>query len=113
MTYVQSGAQIETDLEHTQLVETARVVRAKVTRRTVQKEDIITVEKVKKRIRLRTRREQESWEKKEYSRRQCPKRERLKFVRFYRAISAMARLRIASMNPEDQLEYQLSDEGGQ
>ena len=95
------------------MTETVRTVRAKVTYRTVQKGDIITVEKTKERIRLRTRRKQESWEKKEYSRRQCPKRERPKCVRFYRAISVMTRLRIASMNPEDQLEYQLSDEGGQ
>ena len=113
MTYVQSGTQTETDLKHTQLAETTCTVRVKVTCRIVQKGDIVTVEKAKERIRLRTRREQESWEKKEYSRRQYPKRKRLKFVRFYRTISAMARLRIASMNPEDQLEYQLSDEGGQ
>ena len=95
------------------MAEAARAARVKATRRTVQKGGIITVKKAKERVRLRTRREQESWEKKEYSQRQCPKRERPKFVRFYRTISAMARLRIASMNPEDQLEYQLSDEGGQ
>ena len=101
MAHVQSGAQAETDLEHTQLAEAARTARAKATCRTVQKGGIITVEKAKERIRLRTRREQESWEKKEYSRRQCPKRERLKFVRFYRTISVMARLRIVSMNPKN------------
>ena len=60
MTHVQSGTQAETDLEHTQLAEVARAARTKVTRRTVQKGDIITVERVKERIRLRTRREQES-----------------------------------------------------
>ena len=100
-------------MKHTQLAKAARTIRAKATHRTVQKGDIITVERAKERIRLRTRREQESWEKKEYSRRQCPKRERPKFVRFYRAISAHARLRIASMDSEDQLYYQLSDRGGQ
>ena len=60
MTYVQSETQIETNLEHTQLVETVRVTCTKVTRRTVQKGGVITVEKVKKQIRLRTQREQES-----------------------------------------------------
>ena len=60
MTRVQLGVQIETDLEHTQLVEVVRTVHTKVTYRTVQKGGIITVERVKKRIRLRTRRKQES-----------------------------------------------------
>ena len=112
MACVQSGAQAEADLEHTQLTEAARVTRTKATRRTVQKGGVITVEKAKERIRLRTQREQESWEK-EYTRRQCPKRERRKFVRFYSAISAIARVRIASMDSEEQLEYQLSDIEGQ
>ena len=35
MTRVQSRAQAETDLEHTQLAETARTARAKATYRTV------------------------------------------------------------------------------
>ena len=100
-------------MKHTQLTETTHTARTKVTYRIVQKGGVITVEKVKKRIRLRTQREQESWEKKEYTRRQCPKRERRKFVRFYSAISAIARVRIASMDSEEQLEYQLSDIEGQ
>ena len=113
MTHVQSGTQAKEDLKHSQLAETARVVRAKVTRRTVQKEGIITVERTKECIGLRTKKEQDIWEKKEHTRRQCPKRERPKFVRFYRAISAYARLRISAMDPEDQLNYQISDEEGQ
>ena len=54
MTYVQSGVQAETDLKYIQLTETARVARTKAMYHTVQKEGVITVEKVKKRIRLRT-----------------------------------------------------------
>ena len=109
MTYVQPGTQTETDLKHTQLTETTRAVRTKVTYHTVQEGGVITVEKAKKRIRLRTQREQESWEKKEYTRRQCPKRERRKFVRFYSAISAITRVCIVSMDSEEQLKYQLND----
>ena len=60
MTCVQSGTQTETDLKHTQLIETARAVRTKTTCRTAQKGGVITVEKAKERVRLRTQREQES-----------------------------------------------------
>ena len=109
MARVQSGAQAEEDLEYTQLAEAARAAHTKATRRTVQKGGIVTVERAKERVRLRTQKEQTAWEK-EYSRRQCPKRERPKFVRFYRAISAYARLCISAMDPEDQLYYQISDD---
>ncbi|KAF7508782.1 hypothetical protein GJ744_008659 [Endocarpon pusillum] len=109
MARVQSGAQAEADLERTQRAEAERAAHAKATRRTVQKGGIVTVERAKERIRLRTNREQESWEKKEYTRRQCPKREKSKVVRFHRAIAAYARLRISAMDPVDQLHYQLSD----
>ena len=95
------------------MAEIVRVTRAKVIRRTVQKGGIITVERAKERIRLRTKKEQDIWEKKEYTRRQCPKRERPKFVRFYRVISAYARRRISVMDPQEQLHYQISDEEGQ
>ena len=83
------------------MIEIVRTVRTKVTRRIVQKEDIITVEKIKKQIRLRTRRKQESLEKKKYSRRQYSKRERLKFVRFYKTISVITRLCIVFINSEN------------
>ena len=99
-------------MKHSQLVEVVRTVRAKVTYRTVQKGDVITVERAKERMRLRTKKEQDIW-KKEYTRRQCPKRERPKFVRFYRAISSYARIRISTMDPQEQLHYQISDEEGQ
>ena len=58
MTCVQSGTQTEEDLKHSQLTEAARAARAKATRRTVQKGGIITVERAKERIRLRTKKEQ-------------------------------------------------------
>ena len=64
-------------------------------------------------MRLCTKKEQDIWEKKEYTRRQCPKRERLKFVRFYRADSLYARMRISIMDPQEQLHYQINDEEGQ
>ena len=95
------------------MTEAARTVRTKVTRRTIQKGDVITVERIKERMRLRTKKEQDIWEKKEYTRRQCLKRERPKFVRFYRAISSYARMRISVMDPQEQLHYQISDEEGQ
>ena len=59
MTYVQSRVQVKKDLKHSQLTETVRIIRTKVTRRIVQKEDIITVERAKERIRLRTKKEQD------------------------------------------------------
>ena len=64
-------------------------------------------------MRLRTKKEQDIWEKKEYTRRQYPKRERPKFVRFYRTISSYARMRISVMDSQEQLHYQISDEEGQ
>ena len=100
-------------MKFSQLAETARAARAKATRRTVQKGGVVTVERAKERIRLRTQKEQAAWEKKEYTRRQCPKRERRKFIRFHKAISAYARLRISAMDPEYQLYYQISDDEAQ
>ena len=64
-------------------------------------------------MRLRTKKEQDIWEKKEYIRRQCPKQERLKFVRFYRVISLYVRIRISVMDPQEQLHYQINNEEGQ
>ena len=94
------------------MVEAVRTTRTKVTHRTIQKEDVITVERTKERMPLRTKKEQDIWEK-EYTRRQYPKQERPKFVRFYRAISSYVRMRISTMDPKEQLHYQISDEEGQ
>lgn len=58
MARVQSGAQAEEDLERSQVAHAARVARAKATCRTVQKGGIVTVERAKERIRLRTAKEE-------------------------------------------------------
>jgi hypothetical protein len=90
MAKLQSGAQAEEDLLHTQAAEAARAARKKGRNRVVQKGGVIYVEKARHSIKVR---ERSDVEKAELALRRAQTAERNRFVRVWKAAAASARQR--------------------